>query len=411
MVNNMAPTQLKQSALEVLEENILAYWLRLRDTKRGGFYGQVTGDEILVPDAPRGAVLNARILWTFSSAYRILKTTDERQKTKDYLEAAQEAKRYIEAHFIDREFGGCYWSVTAEGEPLDTKKQTYAIAFTIYGLSEYARATGDKESLNAAIRLFHDIESHAIDAENIGYVEALTRDWQPIADMRLSDKDENAAFTMNTHLHILESYTNLYRVWRDPRLAERLRLLIRIFTNKLYNPDNHHVDCFFDTHWHGKRNIASYGHDIEAAWLLNEALDVLGDERLTAKVRPVTARIAEASVEGLQPDGSMEHENHDASRQWWVECEAVIGFVDQWERLEVRGERLAFSGDAGHYWQLAERVFAYICDHLIDREHGEWYWAVLPDGTTDTVNDKAGFWKCPYHNSRMCLELIELLQS
>ena len=392
--------RLRASARQVLEDNILRFWAEQMYDPEGGFYGRMDGQNVLHPEAERGAVLNARLLWSFAAAYRVL-------RKPDYLRLATHAKEYICARFLDKEQGGCYWSVSADGQPLDTKKQTYAIGFMIYGFSEYHRATGDQQALDIAVRLFHDIEAHTFDAVHIGYIEALTRDWQPIADMRLSDKDENAAFTMNTHLHILESYTNLYRVWRDPRLAERLRLLIRIFTNKLYNPDNHHVDCFFDTHWHGKRNIASYGHDIEAAWLLNEALDVLGDERLTAQVRPVTARIAEASVEGLQPDGSMEHENHDASRQWWVECEAVIGFVDQWERLEVRGERLAFSGDAGHYWQLAERVFAYICDHLIDREHGEWYWAILPDGTTDTVNDKAGFWKCPYHNSRMCLEMIE----
>jgi len=396
----MTPTQLRQSAREVLEENILAYWLNLRDKERGGYYGQVTGDEVLVPDAPRGAILNARILWTFSSAYHVLKPMANGQQLMAYQQAAQEAKRYIEAHFIDREHGGCYWSVTAEGEPLDTKKQTYAIAFTIYGLSEYARATGDKEALNAAIRLFNDIESHAFDAENIGYVEALARDWQPIADMRLSEHDENGSRTMNTHLHVLEAYTSLLRVWRDPVLERQLHILIRIFATRIYNAQTGHLGLFFDDTWQpiASRHNESPGHDIEAAWLLTEALEVLGDESLTAELMPVVRHIARASEDGIFDE-----------TQWWTYCEAVIGYVDQWQRLTFSDERLAFSGEAGHYWLLAEQAFQYICDRLIDREHGEWFWEILPDGTPNRQEDKAGFWKCPYHNSRMCYELIERL--
>ena len=385
----MTPFELKQSAQTVLEDNILAYWLRLRDKKRGGFYGQVTGDEILVPDAPRGAILNARILWTFSSAYRVLKPMANGQQLTAYLQAAQEAKRYIEAHFIDREHGGCYWSVTAEGEPLDTKKQTYAIAFTIYGLSEYARATGDKEALNAAIRLFHDIESHAFDAENIGYVEALTRNWQPIADMRLSEHDENGSRTMNTHLHVLEAYTSLLRVWRDPVLERQLRILIRILATRIYNEQTGHLGLFFDDTWQpiASRHNESPGHDIEAAWLLTEALEVLGDEALTAELMPIVLHIARASEDGIF-----------AEKQWWTYCEAVIGYIDQWQH----------TGDP-QQWQLAECAYQFITDKLLDREHGEWFWEILPDGTPNRKEDKAGFWKCPYHNSRMCYELIERL--
>ena len=385
----MTPTQFRQSAREVLEENILAYWLNLRDKERGGYYGQVTGDEVLVPDAPRGAILNARILWTFSSAYRVLKPMANGQQLTAYLQAAQEAKRYIEAHFIDREHGGCYWSVTAEGEPLDTKKQTYAIAFTIYGLSEYARATGDKEALNAAIRLFNDIESHAFDAENIGYVEALARDWQPIADMRLSEHDENGSRTMNTHLHVLEAYTSLLRVWRDPVLERQLRILIRIFATRIYNAQTGHLGLFFDDTWQpiASRHNESPGHDIEAAWLLTEALEVLGDESLTAELMPVVRHIARASEDGIFDE-----------TQWWTYCEAVIGYVDQWQHT-----------GAPQQWAMAERAYTFITDKLLDREHGEWFWEILPDGTPNRQEDKAGFWKCPYHNSRMCYEILERL--
>lgn len=393
---NVKAETLANSARELLEENILRFWADKMYDPKGGFYGRMDGQNILHPEAERGAVMNARLLWSFSAAYRVLR------KPK-YLRMANHAKDYIEAHFIDREYGGVFWSLTADGKPLDTKKQSYAIGFMIYAFSEYTRATGDSSALKTAIDLFEALEAHAYDAEHEGYVEALTRQWQPIGDMRLSDKDENTAFTMNTHLHILEPYTNLYRVWPDSRLRSSLLSLIRIFTDRLFNPTNGHLDCFFDRNWQGRRNIASYGHDIEAAWLLNEALAVLADDQLSAGVIPVTTRIAYASEEGLQPDGSMIHEKKeqddlDASRQWWVLCEAVIGFIDQWQC--THDER---------YWQMASDAYRYVIHHLVDHEQGEWYWAVLPDGTTDTTNDKAGFWKCPYHNSRMCLEIIERL--
>ena len=230
-----------------------------------------------MPDAEKGAILNARILWGFAAAYRVL-------HKPEYLEAATRAKDYFINHFIDMQEGGVFWSLDAEGNVLDAKKQTYAIGFAIYGLSEYARATGNKEALLHAKKLYTDIERHAFDSVNNGYVEALTRDWQPIADMRLSDKDENGSRTMNTHLHILEPYTNLYRVWQTPELAERITNLIDIFLTHLLNSETNHLDLFFNDKWQGRRNIQSFGHDIEAVWLLHEAALELGKPEVLAKV-------------------------------------------------------------------------------------------------------------------------------
>lgn len=387
---------LKQTMKDVLEHNILSYWIdHVVDKENGGFYGRIDGDDQIHAQAEKGAVMNARILWAFSAAYRVL-------RNPAYLEAATRAKDYFLAHFVDKENGGVYWSVDYQGYPLDTKKQTYAIGFAIYGFSEYARATGDAEALEMAKRLYHDIETHAYDSENQGYIEALTCEWQPIADMRLSDKDENGSRTMNTHLHIIEPYTNLYRVWKDAALEKSIRNLLDIFTDKLLNPETHHLDLFFDDKWQGKRNVESYGHDIEASWLLHETALVLDDKAVLQKMEQVIRRIADAADEGLRPDGSMVYEHwkdtdeYDLQRQWWVQCENIIGHIDLYQYFGYEDSL-----------EKAIQCWNFVQKNLIDAKNGEWHWAVLDDGTINRADDKAGFWKCPYHNSRMCLELIE----
>lgn len=382
---------------DVLMGNILPFWLeKTIDRENGGFYGRIDGHGVLHKEAEKGAILNARILWTFSAAYRVL-------RKPDYLEAATRAKDYVIAHFYDKEFGGTYWSLDYLGQPKDTKKQFYAIGFMIYGLSEYARATGDKEALDYAIRLFDTIESHSFDRENNGYIEACTREWGEIADMRLSDFDANYPKSQNTHLHIIEPYTNLFRVWKDERLERALRNLINIFTDHILNPETHHLDLFFENDWtRGAGHLESYGHDIECSWLMHEAALVLGDKDVLAKVEPVVQMVAKASEKGLNADGSMIHEANldtghvDDDLHWWVQAETVVGFFNIYQYF---GDETALD--------KAERCWQYIKDNLIDRENGEWYWSRHADGTLNTDDDKAGFWKCPYHNGRMCLEIIE----
>ena len=389
---------LRNEVQEELVNNILPFWIdRMTDREHGGFYGQITGQDVLMPEADKGAVLNTRLLWTFSAAYRVL-------KKPEYLEAATRAKRYLIEHFYDPQYGGIYWSVDYQGRPLDTKKQIYAIGFAIYGFSEYARATGDAEALDYAIRLFETIEAHSYDARLNGYCEALTREWGPLADVRLSDKDENERLTMNTHLHILEPYANLYRVWKDERLERQLRNLIHIFMEKILNPKTGHLELFFNDNWVSKYRIISYGHDIEASWLLHEAAIVLGDKELLAKMEPLVEYIAAAAGEGIMPDGSMIYEHFparkhtDTDRHWWVQAESVVGHVNLYQYF-----------DDGVALLKAYRCWEFIKQHIIDRQHGEWYWSMHADGSGLTDGDKAGFWKCPYHNSRMCLELIERL--
>ena len=375
-----------------LTENILAYWMKNMCNPAGGFYGRISGEEVLDPSAPVGNIMTARILWTFASAYRVL-------GNPEYLEMALKAKSLLINHFYDAEYGGTYWSLNADYTPLDTKKQIYAIAFTIYGLAELNRATGDAEALEYAIKLFRSIEDHSFDAEKDGYFEAFTRTWEPIEDMRLSEKDANESKTMNTHLHVIEAYTCLFRVWKNSLLETRLRGLINIF-DKYILAENGHLKLFFDNDWNCGYDIFSYGHDIEASWLLHEAALVLGDQEWLAKVEARVPSIVAAATEGFTPEGGMIYEklgDHiDNDRHWWVQAEAAVGYFNLWEHFGAQ-EGLE---NAIHCWE-------YVKAHLLDKENGEWYWSILADGSINRTEDKAGFWKCPYHNGRMCLEIVE----
>nr|WP_321375941.1 AGE family epimerase/isomerase [uncultured Bacteroides sp.] len=392
-------SELKSEVLDVLQNNILPYWEKnMQDHENGGFYGRMTGDEKLMPEAEKGAILNARILWTYSSAYRLLKSSE-------YWEMATRAKRYLIDNFYDKRNGGIYWSLDYKGNPLDTKKQIYALGFAIYGLSEYHRATGDREALDYAIMLFKSIEEHSFDKEKNGYLEALTREWNEIEDMRLSEKDANEKKTMNTHLHILEPYTNLYRAWKNDELRKQIKNLIEVFLDKILNKETNHLKLFFDENWNGKDHIISYGHDIEASWLIHEAALVLEDETLLKRVEAVVPQIANAASEGLQPDGGMIYEKNtetgevDADRHWWVQAETVVGYINLYEYFN--------NEDA---LEKALQCWNFIKKHLIDSKNGEWFWSLKADGTINTADDKAGFWKCPYHNGRMCMELLGRFQ-
>ena len=383
----------RQSILKELEGDILPFWMHRMTDPKGGFLGRIDGNGNIIPDAEKGAILNSRILWTFASAYRVL-------GKKEYLDTATRAYNEIRDRFTDKEYGGIFWSLDSEGRPKDTKKQFYAIAFAIYGLSEYFRATGDGDARELAKSFYHSIEDHSYDPVGGGYIEACTREWGPIEDMRLSDKDQNDSKTMNTHLHILEGYTNLYRMWKDAGLKERLSGLINIFINKIIRPDRH-LGLFFGDDWTPHSTAVSYGHDIEASWLLDEAAEVLGDINLAAKVRAVCAKVAAAAIEGFTPEGGMIYEydpvaaRRDNERHWWVQAETVVGCLNQYQK----------TGEA-KWLESADSEWSFIRSHLI-RSDGEWYWSILPDGTPNTTDDIAGFWKCPYHNGRMCLEVLE----
>jgi len=386
---------LREETEAEVQNNILPYWLALRDYDHGGFYGRVDGDNRLHKDADKGAIYMCRILWTFSRAYRLFGKAD-------YLDAAVAAKEFIFNKMIDHEYGGIYWAVSYCGSCIDGKKQSYAQGFAIYALSEYYRATGDRGALDLAVEVFELLERYAHDPVAGGYLEAFTKEWQPISDMRLSKKDDNEPKTMNTHLHILEPYTNLYLVWRDGGLGKKLTELVEIFMDKIVD-SSHHCGLFFDMNWRCMSHITSYGHDIEAFWLIHEAIETLGNPMLKEKYSEKIKNIAYASFEGLDADGSMMYEKDisenkiDSERHWWVQAETVVGCFYLYK----------YYGDVDAL-DKAVRCWAYIKMKVIDRSHGEWVWSVLENGEVNTKEDKAGFWKCPYHNGR-CSFIINSL--
>ncbi|MBB3188720.1 AGE family epimerase/isomerase [Microbacter margulisiae] len=386
----------KTDLTKELKDNIIPYWMtKAKDLHHGGFIGQIDGNETPYPDAPKGAILHARILWTFSAAYSLL-------QDPKYLEIANETQAYFLNHFMDHSFDGVYWLIDSNGHPLDTKKQMYAQGFAMYGLSEHARVTRNQQSLDEAIKLYHLIEEKSFDRQRNGYFEAFTQDWKDIPDMRLSLKDANEKKTMNTHLHILEAYTNLFRVWTSDVLKTSLDNLINLFLDYFIDPETGHLNLFFDEKWNKKEGVISYGHEIETSWLLHEAAIVLGDKALQTKVEKALPKIIKAAREGIQPDGSLLYELNtqtgeiDSERHWWVQAENVVGL---WKAYKLFGME--------QYKEEALACWNYIQQHTIDHEHGEWVWSTFADGSVNRAGDKAGFWKCPYHNSRMCIEIIQ----
>lgn len=390
-------TTLRSELHRELTRDILPYWAeRTIDPVHGGFVGRIDGANEVVAQAPKGGILNARLVWTFAAALRVL---DE----APYRPLADRAYRHLIERFWDARHGGVYWMLDYRGEPLDRRKHVYAQAFAIYGLSEYHRATGDPASLDRAVELFHLIERHAADAEHGGYREAFSREWVRLDDARLSAKDADEKKSMNTHLHVLEAYTNLYRAWPDPVLRKRQEALLAIFLDVIVDPETGHLGLFFDDDWTPKSDVVSYGHDIEASWLLLEAADVLGGSALRGRVRPVALHIAQATLDdGVDDDGGLFYEadgnpdgHRDTDKHWWPQAEAIVGFLNAYEE----------SGDAA-FLDGAIGTWRFIQQTMLDAE-GEWFGRVARDGTPYPDEDKVGPWKCPYHNARACLEVLE----
>ncbi|GAA5527944.1 AGE family epimerase/isomerase [Herpetosiphon gulosus] len=378
--------------------NILPFWANhTLDHEHGGFYGGLTNDLTIHNEFPRSAVLCGRILWTFACAYRML--GDPRD-----LAVAEYAYAYLKQAFWDQTYGGLYWSIDANGQPLADHKQTYAQSFAIYGLAEYVRATGDQSALELAQTLFHLIEHHAFDSVYGGYIEGCDRVWQPLGDSRLSKLEPEARKTMNTMLHMMEAYANLLRVWDVADVRQQLASLIEACCEHIIDPVQGRFHLFFDDQWNHHEHGISYGHDIEGSWLLMEAAHVLGDEHLIAKAETLALGMADAVYRnGRHADGSIIHERApdgsiNLERHWWPQAEAVVGFYNAYQATG----KPEFAQAAYDSWNFIQRYF-------IDHDHGDWFKILDAQNQPLGAIPKVGPWECPYHHARVCFEMIERL--
>lgn len=391
--------ELKTLQTELQKElaQLLQWWTDYTvDEEFGGFHGKVTNENHAI-SSPKGLVLNARILYAFSSAYLLSKKTTD-------LNIAKRAYEYLTSFFKDRQAGGFYWSLTADGKPLDTKKQVYGQAFGIYALAEYYKAAKEEKALALAKETYQLLEKHSYDSTYTGYIEAHTQDWQPITDLRLSEKDQNDKKSMNTHLHVIEAYANLYLAWPDNGLKAAIKRLLTNFKDHIIHPQTGHLQLFFDMDWKVKSTLVSFGHDIEAAWLLLEAAEIINDKEEIQDFKILALKMADAASKGLHPSGGLTYEFDQENKHWinefhwWPQAEAMVGFFNAWQ----------ISGNE-NYLKETFQIWEFIKNHLKDTKNGEWFWGVDENLLPMPNEDKAGFWKCPYHNGRACMELIKRL--
>ena len=382
-----------------LREKILPFWMsRMVDNEQGGFYGWADNNGKIIKNASKGAVMNTRILWTFSAAYSMF-------QDKKYLNMADRSYHFIVDNFVDKDNGGIYWMLDQKGHPLESKKQIYAEAFAIYSFSEYFKATGNKKALELAKNIFRLIEKYSFDPDRNGYFEAYNREWKILDDLRLSDKDINEKKTTNTHLHILEAYTKLLSAMHDDLVKTRLVNLIDLFINRFINPVNNHLIMFFDEYWNPRSNKFSYGHDIETSWLLTEAAETTRSELLIEKCRLSSNKMAETILKnGTASDGSIYNEVKednmlDDDRHWWPQAEGMVGFMNAYQHT---GDEI--------YVEAVLKLWDFIKKYLVHPELGEWYFRVNNRYEPAPDEEFAGPWKGPYHNGRMCMELIRRIE-
>jgi mannobiose 2-epimerase len=389
-------SELKGFAIDQLEHVIMPFWRnRMIDDKEGGFYGQINDDLSVEQDAIKGLVLNARILWTFSAVY------GKFGKKEDLL-LADRAYHYLLGYFFDKQYGGYFWSLSSNGNALEDKKQIYAQAFTIYGLSEYYKITHNEIVLDQAVELFRLIEKNSFDRQYGGYTEACSREWKELDNLQLSPKDMNEKKSQNTHLHVLEAYTNLYAVWPDRFLKTQLENLIHTFTTHILHPADSHLILFFNEKWEPKSSLISFGHDIECSWLLHEAALATQDPELIRDIESRSIAIAGAAKQGYLDIGAMRYEDdrmgihQDNELEWWAQAEAVVGFLNIY----------AINPNEADVLTTSYKIMRFIDTYISDRKNGEWYFRVDRNGNPLRNHEKAGFWKCPYHNARACLEIL-----
>ena len=384
--------KMKEEIREHLQQSIIPFWKSLRDDTYGGYYGYMGYDRVVDECAAKGCILNSRILWFFANAYLTL--GDE-----SLLSEAEHGFAFMKKYCLDREYGGVFWSLNYDGTPDDTTKHTYNQAFSIYALSSYYDASKDEESIRIAEELYGLIEEKCRDEG--GYLEAFDREFSPMENDKLSENGVTADRTMNTLLHVFEAYTEFYRVTGKEEVKERLKWMMDMIAEKIYNPELHRQEVFFDAAYNPLIDLHSYGHDIETAWLVDRGVKIVGDPEYEAKMTPITKDLTRQIYETAYNRHSLANECErgvvDTDRVWWVQAEAVVGFLNGYEKDASRTE----------YLEAAREIWQYIKTYLVDtREGSEWYWLLDEGGVPYENKPIVEPWKCPYHNGRMCMEVI-----
>jgi mannobiose 2-epimerase len=375
-----------------LVDDIIPFWKNLKDEEFGGYYGELDYDLNLYKKADKGCILNSRILWFFSNAYTTV--GDE-----ECLSHADHAYRFLKDAFYDKENGGVFWSVTYDGKPKDDTKHSYNQAFAVYALASYYGVSQSSEALKLAYELVDRIETCCKDEG--GYLDAFDRTFQPADNEKLSENGVMAGRTMNTLLHVYEAYTELYRVDHNRKIADSLAYMLDVFADKVYNPEKKRLEVFFDRDMNSLIDLNSYGHDIEASWLVDRGVQILGNEEYEKKIYPITTELASHIHSVAMDDNSLfnecENGKVDTKKVWWVQAEAVLGFLNGYRKDPSRKD----------YLESAGKVWDFIRDYMIDKRKGsEWFNELYKDGSPIKTKEIVGPWKCPYHNGRMCFEII-----
>jgi mannobiose 2-epimerase len=391
--------ELRTAAQNELVTNVLPFSMNhVVDHENGGFYGYVANDITVRRDAPKALIQHTRMLWTFAHAQRILGDSA-------YAPIADYARRAVTGWFADTEQGGYFWIVDATGRPLQTDKLTYGQAFAIYALAEDHLAGGPADSLERAIQLYHLLESHCHDAQYGGYFEGCRHDWTAAPELSVDETNLPVVKSMNVHLHMMEAYSTLLQAWGNPGLRANLRALVEIMLGHIRNRRAHHLWLWFDREWHPLSDHISYGHDIEGSWLLLEAAEALGDRGLRTRARAAALGMAYATLgRAVDADGGLFSEGNpsgvtDRNKIWWPQAEAVIGFLNAYQ----------LNGDP-RLLEAALASWRFIQEHIVDREHGGWFWGVDEAGRT-LDREKAGAWKAAYHSGRMCMEIMRRIEA
>jgi mannobiose 2-epimerase len=401
MLSAKERTEYAAELKDQLVEKIMPYWYDTAiDQKYGGYLLSDDAARKAPPATEKQLVTQSRMIWGFSHAH--LKGLKDGKR--DYLKAAAQGYRFLLEHFLDRQNGGYFWATDVPGKPVDQRKLVYGESFVIYGLVEYYRASGDKAALGHAMELYHVLQKRAHDPKYGGWVEHFQRDWTPIVDPGAQVIVEvSGRKSANTHLHLMEALTELYDATRDRAVRKSLEEALRINCTYFY-PEEAGKAAFhrhFDWQPATERSSAglSYGHNVEFAWLMIRAEQVLGRKPSWAHFDAELDHALKYGYDhvrgGLYSRGFDDQPATDTDKVWWVEAEMMAALTVGLKHQENPA-----------YSEALDRLLPFILTYQANPSDGIWLDTVTAEGRPK-VTAKAHNWKANYHDVRAMLMFIE----